>query len=170
MSKFYTGIGSRAAPKEILSMMEDIGEGLANLGYVLRSGAADGSDAAFARGAYQAGEYVEEYLPWKGFNDSKSPLYLGNIGKEYEAKEIAKQFHPAWDRLKQGGKKLMTRNVYQLLGQDLNTPSRFVVCWTKDGRATGGTGNNLRTAIHYNIPIFNLYFDEDIDKVFELID
>jgi hypothetical protein len=56
-----------------------------------------------------------------------------------------------------GAKKLMARNMYQVLGQDLETPTSFIVCWTKDGKASGGTGQALRVAKKYNIPIFNLY-------------
>jgi len=40
-------------------------------------------------------------------------------------------------------KKLHGRNVKQVLGDDLKTPSDFLLCWTKEGKDVGGT----RTAI-----------------------
>jgi hypothetical protein len=42
-----------------------------------------------------------------------------------------------------------------VLGHDLRSPSRFVVCWTADGRATGGTGQAIRIAEAYAVPVFN---------------
>lgn len=44
-----------------------------------------------------------------------------------------------------------------MLGADLHSPSKFIVCWTRDGGATGGTGQALRIADHYEIPVFNLF-------------
>lgn len=56
----------------------------------------------------------------------------------------------------------MSRNSYQVLEKDLNTPVEFVLCWTKDGKASGGTGQAMRIAKDKNIPIFNL--KTDIEK------
>ncbi|PZR90892.1 MAG: hypothetical protein DI537_17555 [Stutzerimonas stutzeri] len=69
---------------------------------------------------------------------------------------IARHFHPAWDRCSQGAKKLHMRNVPQVLGQTLSSPARFVLCWTKDGGATGGTGQAIRIADAIGIPVLNL--------------
>lgn len=57
--------------------------------------------------------------------------------------------------LKDGAKKLQARNSHQVLGLDLNTPSDFIICWTKGGKGIGGTGQALRIAKAYNIPIFD---------------
>lgn len=35
--------------------------------------------------------------------------------------------------------------------------SSFVVCWTSDGKDSGGTGQALRIARDRNIPVYNLY-------------
>ena len=45
-----------------------------------------------------------------------------------------------------------------MLGDDLDQPVSFVVCWTPGGEVTGGTGQALRIAAdpQYNIPVFNL--------------
>ena len=54
-----------------------------------------------------------------------------------------------------------------MLGPELMDPVNFIVCWTKDGKATGGTGQALRIAADpaYAIPIFNLYDTEAYDRL-----
>ncbi len=51
----YAGVGSRLTPMPILGLMRKLGFRLAELGYTLRSGAADGADAAFEAGCDEAG-------------------------------------------------------------------------------------------------------------------
>jgi len=55
----------------------------------------------------------------------------------------------------------MARNSYQVLGPDLATPVDFVWCWTPHGAVIGGTGQALRIAAAYEIPVFNLATDKD---------
>jgi hypothetical protein len=50
----------------------------------------------------------------------------------------------------------MARNAMQVLGPDLDTPSKVVVCWTKNGKTSGGTGQALRISLYHGVPIFNL--------------
>ena len=54
-----------------------------------------------------------------------------------------KNITPNWGRLSYGGKKLQTRNVFQVLGADLKTPTEFIICWTDK---YGGTQQALRIA------------------------
>jgi hypothetical protein len=147
--KFYTGIGSRETPPDILDLITAIALYLSNKGYILRSGGANGADSAFERGSR---DKKEIFLPWKGFNKSKNP-YI-NIPKE--AYTIAAKFHPVWDKLRSPVKNLHARNVMQVLGRALRTPSDFLICWTKGGQLIGGTAQALRIAMEYKIPIFNL--------------
>jgi hypothetical protein len=63
----------------------------------------------------------------------------------------------------------MARNCQQVLGQNLNLPVDFVVCWTKDGGKTGGTGQALRIADDLNIPIYNLFFENTMDEILKNI-
>ena len=152
----YTGIGSRLISETMISMMTFIAKCLAEHSYTLRSGAADGADSAFEAGAIKK----EIYLPWKGFNKHSSHYYVLNE----KALQIASQNHPVWSKLTPAAQKLHGRNVYQVLGYDLDLPSDFVICWTKDGcesyirrtYLTGGTGTALSIASKNNIPIFNL--------------
>lgn len=153
----YAGIGSREAPGDILALMTRIAAWLSARGYKLRSGGAPGSDTAFELGA---GAAKEIFLPWLGFNGRYDGIVLAGE-YETEARAIAKRFHPAWGRCSPGARSLHTRNVPQVLGADLRTPSAFVACWTKDGGSTGGTGQALRIADGYGIPIFNLHNPTD---------
>jgi hypothetical protein len=59
----------------------------------------------------------------------------------------------------------MNRNALQILGRYGSTPVKFVVCWTKDGKNTGGTGQALRIADYFHIPVFNFYRESDIEKL-----
>lgn len=169
----YTGIGSRRTPEAICWKMCRLAEKLAERGYVLRSGGAEGADEAFECGVATNWQMKEIYLPWPKFNDNPSPLF--NLHNQADAAEIAKSLHPAWDRLSLGARKLHTRNVYQVLGADLNSPSRFVVCWTSDGAetetssSTGGTGGAIRLAVLHKIPVVNLANDGALYRLRDLL-
>ena len=86
---------------------------------------------------------------------------------------MAAAVHPAFNRLPDSVKRLMARSCYQVLGQDLRTPSDFVVCWTQDGaeseaertRETGGTGQAIALASRWNIPVFNLARSDALDRI-----
>lgn len=145
---FYTGIGSRETPSKILTLMTKLARYLNDKGYTLRSGGAQGADSAFETGTHKK----EIYLPWKGFNGNPSPLHTISD----EAFEMAKHFHPAWRMCNQAARKFHARNCYQVLGLDLNTPSEFILCWTLNASGEGGTGQALRIAKYYSIPIYDL--------------
>ena len=157
----YTGIGSRETPEAVLALFIQLGRWLANKHYTLRSGHAPGADSAFETGCSAASGTAEIYLPWPNFNGSASQYVLNTHDN---AAIIAKQFHPAWNRLSPGAQKLQARNSYQILGYDLQTPTNFVICWTKDGTGQGGTGQALRIAKAHNIPIFDFGKYTDLEK------
>lgn len=144
-----------------------------------------------------ASSFMEIYLPWKDFNgrDSNATGYytLSEMSNKYDARSIARAIHPKWvldDKveqgeiiaprnwmpMRQGAKYLHTRNVYQLLGQDLNTPSRFVLCWAEpkcaDRRTEevkGGTGTAVKLGIDNGVEIINLYHQDNLDRVLKWI-
>ena len=166
----YAGIGSRNTPKDILDLMSTTASKLALDNWILRSGGADGSDSAFEDGACLLNGQKEIYLPWKGFNDNLSPLFLSSFSGEIQAKakNIAKKYHPAWDKLSQGAQKLHTRNVFQVLGKTLDKPCNMVICYAeiKNGQPQGGTAQALRIANDYDITIYNLYNETDFLKIY----
>ena len=116
---YYTGIGSRETPEEVLSLFVIVGEFLAKKGYILRSGSAQGADRAFEVGCDKVKGKKEIYLPWRRFEGSNSNLIVKNT----KAFDIAKRFHPYWHNLSNGAKKLQARNSHQVLGQDLDRKS-----------------------------------------------
>jgi len=163
---YYAGIGSRKTPPEILEKMKVIGYVLATDGYVLRSGGAEGADSAFETGCDKAKGEKQIFLPWKGFNDNQSFLHTPSP----EAFELAAKYHPSWNFLKHGAKCLHARNSHQVLGEDLMTPVRFVICYSE---GTGGTEQALRIAEKFSVPIINLYdassFLTAFWKIYEVI-
>lgn len=144
---YYAGIGSRETPKEFLDLFTRVAKYLSGKDCVLRSGGAKGSDKAFQLGATNK----EIYLPWRGFEGNNSDLIVEDI----RAFEIAEKYHPRWSYLSQGARRLQARNSHQILGYDLESPSDFVICWTKDGKGSGGTGQAIRIAKDNNIPVFD---------------
>lgn len=151
MAIYYTGVGSRQTPQDVLLAFEAIAKYLASIGWVLRSGAADGADKSFEKGCDIEDGRKEIYLPWKGFNDSFSNLIVQNP----KAFEIAKEHHPGWNNLKSGAQKLHARNVHQVLGKNLDNPSSLLICWTPNGSGKGGTGQAIRLARTYGVLIID---------------
>lgn len=174
MYKAYSGVGSRETPEDIMSLMALLAAKLEASGYILRSGAADGADSAFEQGVVNP-QNKEIYIAWDGFSGRYSrEVGVHNIQGAilHEAEEIAKNLHPAWDRLTQGAKKLHTRNVFQVLGAPLDEPSKFLVCWApvdKNGEPKGGTRTSWMLAKEYNIPCFNLNIEEDKQRILKYI-
>jgi hypothetical protein len=161
-SNYYAGIGSRSTPTEIQTLMTEIARKLAAIGYILRSGHADGADLAFEKGA---APNADIYLPSPGFN-SHHPITSQTYHQPTQAAiELAQEYHPAWARCGNYARRLHARNMHQILGLNLDTPVRFVICWTPDGQASGGTGQAIRLATALSIPVFNLANREDHERL-----
>lgn len=137
----------------MLALAQMAAERLEEKGWTLRSGHAPGMDQAFETGA---GRKAEVYLPWPSFERSE-PLEADVIVDRPTsgAYNLAARHHPAWERLSRGARALAARNTHQILGRDCNQPVRFVLCWTPGGDIIGGTGQALRVAAAYNVPVFN---------------
>lgn len=151
----YAGIGSRETPNHILTMMRRIAAAMQDHGWLLRTGGADGADSAFETGAYEACDSpeIELYLPWHGYNKRAFPHMYTPTKDGYD---LAAQFHPAWSRCSQGARALHARNSHIILGPDCDDPVKLVICWTPGGSASGGTGQGIRLARHYGIPVHDL--------------
>ena len=165
---YYAGIGSRETPADILALMAEIAEGLdVNFKryWTLRSGGAEGADAAFES---KAGN-KDIFLPWEGFNGRSAKNYGYSTGSSLGAQLLAEAFHPNWAACSEGARKLHSRNIHQILGSDLNTPVSMVICWTKDGKQGGGTGQALRIAKHMKIPIFDLALNGTVEKLLQFV-
>lgn len=184
---FYTGIGSRETPKDIQKMMREAAFMLARAGWCLRSGGADGADLAFQHGvaAYAIaaeletpGEVASIYIPWEGFNNHRSTesgiiVCPSKWNNWPEAEKIAARVHPAWDKCSRGAKALHTRNVYQVLGDNLDRPSKFLLCWAPvdgHGDPKGGTRTAWMLAKENGVECFNLFHDDALQRVASWLD
>jgi hypothetical protein len=182
--KWYTGVGSRETPSDILVMMESVGYALASQGWTLRSGGAKGADKAFEDGMFRYagldGPYswtpAEIYLPWSGYEDHYRYTHGGlnilpsdiHFETESIAEGMAMAVHPAWEACKQGAKKMHTRNVFQVLGKTLDTPSKMLIAWTKldkAGNPKGGTATAINLAKENGVETFNLNKPEDFERI-----
>ena len=108
------------------------------------------------QGRYRQNGRKEIYLPWRRFNENHSPLY----GIDSNSLKMAEHYHPNWNRLNDSARKLMARNCYQVLGDNLDDPVDCIVCYTKTGGISGGTGQAMRIAVDKNIPIFNIQYKD----------
>ena len=170
-----TGIGARSTPESICELFTEIGQEIKERGWYVRSGHAEGADVAFERGAKKN---CIVYLPWGGFN--KEQLILGvprTSPLRDEVLEIVYKHEPYAKNLSNGVKLIKSRNVFQVLGEDLNTPSDIVICYTEEGVVEGGTGLAIKVAIDNRIPIINVgdpdtssHLDEIIQEIVERIE
>lgn len=145
MLRAYAGIGSRKTPGPVLETMERLAYELAVKGWTLRIGGAKGADTAFFDGANRAKGSTVIFLPKQA--DTHPEWW-----------PVAIKHHPSWRALNPFAQRLIVRNTPIILSADLSSPSRFVICWTPDGKASGYPVG-LRIAAAYGIPIYNLALD-----------
>lgn len=152
----YAGIGSRETPHAVLQQMYLIAQQLAP-NWLLRSGHADGADTAFELGALDAKGELEIFIPWFGFNGApmNDKRYIRPRATQ-ELADFAASFHPAWHKCSDPAKLLHMRNVCQVLGEHGDDPVDLLICWTRQGYGNGGSGQAIRIARAYNIPVFDL--------------
>lgn len=178
MQKFYAGIGSRDTPEHIQDKMRTIAEILERKKYTLRSGGAIGADLAFESGVNRNKEifYTESYRINDGYFIEYEDADLKFADK------ILKEYHPSYKNggsgVKSKGKRqLLSRNTFQIFGVGDTVNSEFVICYTPDGTEsvtswdTGGTGQAIRIAYDYEIPIYNLknYIGVTAEEMVEFI-
>ncbi|MBW3243748.1 macro domain-containing protein [Epibacterium sp. DP7N7-1] len=159
---FFAGVGARATPKDVLTLMAEIGGLMAEADIRLRSGGAIGADSAFWEGAREVDPAgMEIFLP-----NAKRHIPEGILHMSPVFERLAKNFHPKPERITPDPKnpndkrafvlKLMARNGNQIFGTDFRNPSNAVICWTEGGRGQGGTGQAIRLANSVGIPVIDL--------------
>lgn len=167
MTMWYTGIGSRNTPPEVLEQMQSIARQLAELGFGLRSGRATGADAAFQKGATEADGIKVIYIPEAGFGDPKVDTKdnfvvdgeLRTIGMAY-----AKSVHRKWSKVSEYGTWLHARNMCQVYGHTfengvfIRKPSDFVLYWApeENGIVKGGTATAVMLARKAGVLTINM--------------
>ena len=157
--KYYAGVGSRDTPIDVLMRMRDYARILDGRGHILRTGGASGADTAFAQGTRPDHRVV--YLPWKGYNDRDGIV----VGEDERLRQIAERYHPAWHNCRSSVRALHTRNVPIVLGHtEPVILSHFLLCWTPGYLGGGGTGQAIRIARAYGVPVYDL---ADAQNTFE---
>lgn len=174
--KTFAGIGSRDTPADVLATMRQLSRDLCARGYTCRTGGATGADGAFADGA---GDSCEIYLPWPTFrpgceHKKKFTHSFQQQKPSFVALKLTLKFHPNPGALTRAAQLLHARNVHILLGENVDEEKHydaveFVVCWTPGGQPGGGTGQGIRIAKAYDIPVYNLFNPRDLDEVRKII-
>jgi hypothetical protein len=162
----YAGIGSRRLNTNEEQKISVIAQKLSRK-FVVYSGNAEGADITFQKGSQ--GKCVV-FLPWLDFNskvyDLKNTLAYYDVGNTFIGNKYAKEFHPSYSKLSQGGQKLMCRNTHQILGyKDYPRVSFVVYCANEvGGEVEGGTAQAVKIARSLGIPTFNIRNNE-IEKL-----
>ncbi len=139
---------------------------MAEKGWVLHTGAAQGADQAYAVGALIAGGKVMLHLPWETYEQlwirearSRFPdqVRTGSVERSphYEKAESSVfVFHPAAQRLPRSVILLHARNYNVVCPYGNDHPVRFVVAIP--GPSGGGTMQGVRLASAFHIPVVRL--------------
>lgn len=180
--RFVAIVGSREAPEEALAMARGLGRALTDRGIAITSGDADGMDLAGYEGAITSPSF--ELVGARIFLH-KSPVYHQNRPPRYaderiffdasqfynweQARQLAFEARGTFERLSDGGIALHSRNAYQVMLDDLNSPVGSVVFWARPignkGQVKGGTNTAVQIARRFHVPLVNLYTDEGMRKI-----
>lgn len=163
--KYITIVGSRKTPIEIVNIYKQIFSCFDKNEFIFRSGNALGFDQVISDFPTANKEI---YLPYKTFGPKLNIFENTYVPKTQfnnyqDAVNLVRKLHPN-KNLSDMNMQYLARDVYQVLGKDLNTPSDIVYCWTEDGVnnvsnitfKTGGTAMVIRVAEVYKIPVINL--------------
>ena len=180
ITKRYACIGSRETPDHILKLTFRFAHILAELGYSIYSGGCrKGMDEAGYRGAYshKASDKSKNriYISWEKMggwkHDPENGVYCPKDHFEnYEqAKLLGEKARGGWHNAGPGSILHHSRNPYQPLGDDLNSPVDFVLTWapykSTGPQVTGGTATAVKIALDHGIPVFNLIEPELEDRI-----
>lgn len=154
--KPYTIVANNEMPSEIAAKFEEIAKRLEQREYTVRVGGMEGIDDRIEK----AIKKIEVHLPWREFNGKQSKFTYNSE----RAFAVAKMFHPTFDSMKKGIQAFLAKNARLILGDKVNSPALFLLCWTEDGAEsirertakTGFSGHPIAIASALGIPIFNL--------------
>lgn len=176
MTKIVAGIGTRHPPTDDADLNETMRVFCyfaVKMGWHLRSGAAIGMDSWFERlwdnnkEIFIAKERISgKRHGYDGANFIEGP-------QEVAAFNIMKHIHPKGSKLKGIAKAMHTRNIFQILGEDLNTPADLIVYYAKfddeGAEITGGTRTAVVLGKQRGINEFNLILPDERTRLLEYI-
>ena len=159
-SLYYTGVGSRKLPKEAAFELRRYVIQLNMLEYTCRTGNAKGADNIFRDYANDCIAFHPNHVPPKDWTFNEVLKHMPNDRNGFEY----------WSTYVQN---LLRRNMYQVLGFDGKSPSKFLICYAPstyyDDSSAGGTGYAIRCALHHGIPVFNIFSKEQKDMLDEFL-
>ena len=166
MKKIYAGIGSRKTPSDKKDIMFELAKVLAKKDWTLHTGACKGADQAFAEGALSVDGKVVLHLPWFSYEEDwvysvSNKVEEVDVLSDYDQKawDAVYKYHPAPNSLSRGAERLHARNHNIIKNVSL------IICWTPEGKVTGGTGQALREAKDLGIDVLNLGNSKDFGTV-----
>jgi hypothetical protein len=149
-------IGSRDLRQNELEICRQIGERMVKFGHEIITGNARGADQAFADGGNSVDRSkITLVLPWHGYEfhavrDHNKVITLNpDVPEHKEWLRAAEETHPAWEKLSNGTRLLMARNI------GIVKPSNLVVAFPLKNRfgQLGGTGQGIRYAEKLGVPV-----------------
>lgn len=176
-SRTYTGVGARSTPWAPRCRLTAIAEELCERDWTLRTGGAKGADQAFLTGVLNASlcgpeHGAELFLPHDGFQGltGANPFVVRTEPSE-DAFEMACDVlgAQAWSGLSWFAMQAHARNMHEVLGADLVTPSEVVVCWTPGAKDVGGTRTAIWCARNHHVPVFNIASKKRFNEFLEWV-
>lgn len=148
----------RDFPEDIKAKLQAVVSKLINKGYTVRYN----GDAIAMHNQISnlSRKLTEAYTPWKGFDEIESKHYWNTKTSEH----MAMTNFPAWDKIPNVVKAMMSRNVRMLFGDKNNSIVKCLVTWSPDGASkslevtkdTGRPSFIIGLASKYNFPVINL--------------
>ena len=157
---------------------------MAELGYTLRSGAAEGSDTAFQEGVCKVDPKLTQiWLPKPNFNKKKvqhkyPKCNYHNINEDmidYAGNRyLSLCIIPYWDNLEEDIKRFHGRNYYQVFGvqsvvkgfpSDPDTRVCIYAAPEKNGVVEGGTRSAVYLSRYLGVPTYNVLIPKQKEEL-----
>lgn len=168
-NEYFALVGSREGHREEdLKLIKEAGRLITEAGFGISSGDAIGTDRTFHEGCMESNNYhnLNHRIYVVDFNGNRGnrASYYGHfidaskLEMRDEAIKVAQSVVPHFNYIKPYAQDLQTRNVYQVLGSDLQTPVKALIYWAPpkgnldDEVVKGGTNTALQVAKLHNIP------------------
>lgn len=166
---YFALVGSREGPTEQdFKTIKEAGRLITEAGFGISSGDAIGTDRAFHEGCMESVNYHKlnhriYVVDFNGNRYNRAKHYghfidASKLEMRDEAIRLVQSVVPHFNYIKPYSQDLHTRNVYQILGSDLQTPVKALIYWAPpkgnldDEIVKGGTNTALQLAKRYNIP------------------
>lgn len=163
-----TLIGSRKPPERIANIAVKIGRALNERGIRAYSGGAPGMDSHFLFDYSPDNRCI--ILPENGFNglfsNGKDIIDFRDLNTQKAADE-ARKVAGNFDTQNEYVQRRYARNTIQVLRENLDNPTDFVLFWAeeREGCVKGGTAIAVRLARLYRVPCFNLFKESVLNDV-----